>query len=61
MKLLNFIYEGETKIGVHTAQGILDVQSAGNQLIIEVPENMDQLIQADNLSELTEIVEEARI
>lgn len=61
MKLLNFIYEGETKIGVHTAQGILDVQSAGNQLNIEVPENMDQLIQADNLSELTEIVEEARI
>ncbi len=59
MKLLNFTQNDETKIGVQTEKGILDLQSAGARLNKQVPLSMKQLIQANDLNEIPEIVKQA--
>jgi len=59
MKLLNFKQNNQVKIGVQTDQGILDLQLAGDQLDKKVPTSMEELIQMNDLSLISEIVNEA--
>lgn len=59
MKLLNFKQNNQVKIGVQTDQGILDLQLAGDQLDKKVPTSMEELIQVNDLSLISEIVDEA--
>jgi 2-keto-4-pentenoate hydratase/2-oxohepta-3-ene-1,7-dioic acid hydratase in catechol pathway len=44
MKLLNFYIEGKLKLGVKTADGVLDVDMASKRLNIAVPLSMGDLI-----------------
>lgn len=59
MQLLNLKKNDEIRIGVKTQKGILDLQEAGEKLDKQVPLTMEQLIEENNISKLSDIVEEA--
>ncbi len=59
MKLVNLKQNGEIRVGIKTEKGILDVQTAGDQLSQPAPASMEQLIRENRMHEIKDILEQA--
>jgi 2-keto-4-pentenoate hydratase/2-oxohepta-3-ene-1,7-dioic acid hydratase in catechol pathway len=59
LTLLNMRRNGETRLGVKTEQGILDVPEAAKLLHLHAPRDMDDLLQNEDGPSLTALVEAA--
>lgn len=59
MKLVNFRINNDIRVGLHTDNGIVDIQEVGKSNSLTVPRSMKELIETNNTSVLKKIEEVA--